>query len=42
MDIIDVQQLRHFTKIGTNAFEITQFQQFLDGNDNSDDEVSDS
>lgn len=41
MDIIDVQQLRHFTKIGTNAFEITQFQQFLNGNDDTDDEVSD-
>lgn len=40
MDIIDVQQLQHFTKIGTNAFEITQFQQFLNGNDVSDDEVS--
>lgn len=41
MDIIDVQQLRHFTKIGMNAFEITQFQQFLNGNDDTDDEVSD-
>lgn len=40
MDIIDVQQLQHFTKIGTNAFEITQFQQFLNGNDDIDDEVS--
>lgn len=39
MDMIDVQQLRHFTQIGMNAFEITQFQQFLNGNDDTDDEV---
>lgn len=39
MDMIDVQQLRHFTQIGANAFEITHFQQFLNGNDVNDDEV---
>lgn len=39
MDMIDVQQLRHFTQIGMNAFEITHFQQFLNGNDATDDEV---
>lgn len=39
MDIVDVQQLLHFAKIGLNAFELTQFQQFLDGNIDEDDEV---
>lgn len=39
MDMIDVQQLRHFTQIGMNAFEIANFQQFLNGNDDTDDEV---
>lgn len=39
MDIFDVQQLIHFAKIGKDAFEITQFQRFLDGNEEADDEV---
>lgn len=39
MDVVDVQQLIHFTRIGLNAFELTQFQQFLDGNIDEDDEV---
>lgn len=39
MDIVDVQQLIHFTKIGANAFEYIQFQQFLEGNTEHDDEV---
>lgn len=42
MNIVDVQQLIHFAKIGMNAFELTQFQQFLDGNVEQDDEVRDS
>lgn len=39
MEMINVQQLAHFAKIGMNAFEITQFQQFLDGNEEKDDDV---
>lgn len=39
MDIVDVQQLIHFAKIGLNAFDITQFQQFLDGNVDIDDDT---
>ena len=39
MDMVDVQQLIHFSKIGMNAFELTQFQKFLDGNVEEDDEV---
>lgn len=39
MDVVDVQQLIHFAKIGLNAFEFTQFQQFLDGNIDEEDEV---
>lgn len=39
IEMVNVQQLIHFTKIGLNAFELTQFQQFLDGNVDEDDEV---
>lgn len=39
MDMMDVQQLIHFAKIGANAFGLTQFQQYLDGNDENDDDV---
>lgn len=39
MDMFDVQELRHFTKIGMNAYDITQFQQFLRGCEHTDDEV---
>lgn len=41
MDIVDVQQLIHFTKIGADAFGLTEFQQYLDGNIEQDDEVTD-
>lgn len=39
MDMMDVQQLAHFAKIGMNAFEITQFQDYLRGNEVKDDDV---
>lgn len=40
MDIVDVQQFIHFVKIGANAFDLTQFQKYLDSNTENDDEVS--
>lgn len=40
MDMMDVQQLAHFAKIGMNAFEITQIQEYLRGNEIKDDDVS--
>lgn len=39
MDIVDVQQLIHYTKIGADAYGLTEFQQYLDGNIEQDDEV---
>lgn len=39
MEMINAQELVHFAKIGMNAFEITQFQQFLDGNEEANDET---
>lgn len=39
MDMMDVQQLAHFVKIGMNAYDITQFQEFLRGNETKDDDV---
>lgn len=39
MGMVDVQQLIHFSKIGYSAFELTQFQHYLDGNIDEDDEV---